>query len=69
MSKTPFFGGPFRGVTFGGSGVSIGGVKFLRALTKSDDPPHNDGAAEMGLINARCAVINDRYKWGDMGPL
>ena len=24
------FGGPFRGVTFGGSGVSIGGVGSLR---------------------------------------
>ena len=26
-----FFEAPFRGVTFGGSGVSIGGVKILRA--------------------------------------
>ena len=29
VSKTPFWG-PFRGVTNGGSGVSVGGVKILR---------------------------------------
>ncbi len=31
VSSCHLFGGPFRGVTFGGSGVSIGGVGSLRA--------------------------------------
>ena len=30
VSSCHLFGGPFRGVTFGGSGVSIGGVGSLR---------------------------------------
>ena len=29
-------------MSLGGSGVSIGGVKILGALTKSDDPPSRD---------------------------
>ncbi len=32
MSSCHLFGGPFRGVTFGGSGVSVGGVRSLRVL-------------------------------------
>ena len=31
------FGGPFRGVTFGGSGVSIGGVGSLRVQDFSQE--------------------------------
>ena len=30
VSSCHLFGGPFRGVTFGGSGVSIGGAGSLR---------------------------------------
>ena len=36
VSSWHLFGGPFRGVTFGGSGVSIGGVGSLRVLCFSD---------------------------------
>ena len=33
------FGGPFRGVTFGGSGFSIGGVRILRVGEINWKPP------------------------------
>ena len=32
MSSCHLFGGPFRGVTFGGSDVAIGGVRSLRVM-------------------------------------